>query len=56
MQVVRNTLHGDDRDYIDAESHELSRIAQPFAEKRMDRAIGHALKGAHIDEMESKNA
>lgn len=54
MQVVRNAMQDDDRDYIDAESHELSRIAQPFAEKRMDRAIGHALKGAHIDDMESQ--
>ncbi len=54
IQVVTNTLGGDDRDYIDAESHELSRLAQPFAEKRMDRAIGLALKGAHIDDMETK--
>ena len=54
IQVVKNTLEGDDRDYIDAESHELSRLAQPFAEKRMDRAIGLALKGAHIDDMETK--
>ena len=49
MQVVKNAAAGDDRDYIDAEAHELSRLAQPFAEKRMDRAIGHALKGTHIN-------
>lgn len=55
MQVVKNAMEGDDRDYIDAETHELSRLAQPFAEKRMDRAIGLALKGAHIDDMETKN-
>ncbi|NBO17933.1 MAG: Fe-S protein assembly chaperone HscA [Proteobacteria bacterium] len=54
MQVLRGVIGGEDRDYIDAESHELSRIAQPFAEKRMDRAINSALKGAHIDDMESK--
>lgn len=54
IQVVKNAADGDDRDYIDAESHELSRLAQPFAEKRMDRAIGLALKGAHIDDMETK--
>jgi molecular chaperone HscA len=49
MQVVKNAISADDRDYIDAETHELGRIAQAFAEKRMDRAIGTALKGAHID-------
>ncbi len=54
-RVVRNVINGDNRDYIDAEAHELSRLAQPFAEKRMDRAIEGALKGAHIDKLETKD-
>ncbi len=54
INVVKNAITGDDRDYMDAETHELSRLAQPFAEKRMDRAIGTALKGAHIDDMETE--
>jgi len=56
MQVVRNVMQGHNRDYIDAESHELSRLAQPFAEKRMDRAIGSALKGTNINKVTSAGA
>jgi molecular chaperone HscA len=55
MQVVRNAMDGGDRDYIDAESHELARLAQDFAERRMDRAVNLALKGAHIDKVETDN-
>lgn len=53
IQVVRNAALGNDRDYIDAELGELSRLAQPLAERRMDRAISLALKGANIDSMEN---
>jgi len=49
MAVLRNAMAGEDRDYIDAEAQELGRISQAFAERRMDKAIGLALKGAHID-------
>ena len=51
--VVRNAVLGADRDYIDAEAQELGRLSQNFAERRMDRAIGVALKGAHIDKVGS---
>jgi hypothetical protein len=54
IMVLRNAAQGADRDYIDAELHELGRIAQSFAERRMDRAIGVALKGAHIDKAVSE--
>jgi molecular chaperone HscA len=50
VAVLRNAIDGDDRDYIDAELQELGRIAQPFAERRMDRAIGSALKGVKVDD------
>jgi molecular chaperone HscA len=50
VAVLRNAIDGDDRDYIDAEVQELGRIAQPFAERRMDRAIGSALKGVKVDD------
>jgi len=56
IQVVRNAINGDDRDYIDAEAQELGRISQNFAERRMDRAIGSALKGANVNELEIKDA
>jgi molecular chaperone HscA len=49
MRVVRTALLGSDRDYIDAEAHELARLSQSFAERRMDRAITGALKGLHVD-------
>jgi molecular chaperone HscA len=49
IQTVRNAAEGEDRDYIEAEIAELGRLAQNFAERRMDRAIAAALKGAHID-------
>lgn len=49
VAVVRNAVEGDDRDYIDAEVQELGRIAQPFAERRMDRAISGVLKGVNVD-------
>ncbi len=54
MQVVRNVCESEDRDYIDAETHELGRMAQSFAERRMDRAIASALKGAHVDKVSTQ--
>lgn len=54
VAVLRNAIDGDDRDYIDAELQELGRIAQPFAERRMDRAIGSALKGVKVDDIDVK--
>ncbi len=51
IMVLRNAAQGTDRDYIDAELHELGRLAQPFAERRMDRAIGTALVGQTVDKV-----
>lgn len=53
IAVLRNAIKGDDRDYIDAELQELSRIAQFFAERRMDRAINSALKGVKVDDVKT---
>ncbi|MGE0755071.1 MAG: Fe-S protein assembly chaperone HscA [Alphaproteobacteria bacterium] len=52
IQVVRNAMSGDDRDYIDVELQQLAAMAGPFAQRRMDSAISSALKGAHIDDVE----
>ncbi|MDX1974917.1 MAG: Fe-S protein assembly chaperone HscA [Rickettsiales bacterium] len=54
IQTVRNVAQGMDRDYIDAETHELARLTQSFAERRMDKAIGSALKGNNIDQLEKQ--
>ncbi len=51
VMVLRNAISGDDRDYIDVELQELGRIAQPFAERRMDKAIGSALKGVKVSDL-----
>ena len=50
MAVVEKAAHGRDRDLIDAETTRLHDVTRPFAERRMDRAIALALKGAHIDD------
>ncbi|MDX2113737.1 MAG: Hsp70 family protein [Alphaproteobacteria bacterium] len=57
IQVVRNACAGTDREYIDAEIQELARVAANFAQRRMDKAIGSALKGTHIENaLENKHA
>ncbi len=57
IQVVRNACAGTDRDYIDVEVQELARVAANFAQRRMDKAIGSALKGTHIENaLENKHA
>lgn len=55
IQVVRNAAQGEERAYIDAEVQQLAQVAGPFAQRRMDNAIGSALKGAHIDKVETDN-
>lgn len=54
IRIVRNAAAGEDRDYIDVEVQQLGQVAQAFAQRRMDKAIGLALKGAHIDSVETK--
>lgn len=53
IQVVRSAALGEDRDYIDAELQQLAHLAGPFAQRRMDKAIAGALKGAHVDQVSS---
>jgi molecular chaperone HscA len=50
MRVLREAAGGADRDRIDAEMERLATVTRPFAERRMDKAIASALKGAHIDD------
>lgn len=53
IMVVRGAAEGESRDYIDAETHELARITQAFAERRMDSAIAVALKGVNVNDVSS---
>ena len=42
----------EDRDAINAAVEDLDRATQSFAERRMDRSIGDALKGVDVDRLE----
>ncbi|MFO0389026.1 MAG: Fe-S protein assembly chaperone HscA [Alphaproteobacteria bacterium] len=55
IQAVRGAMAGEDRDYMNAEVQQLANLANPFAQRRMDKAINSALKGAHIDTVEFDN-
>lgn len=50
MAVLRRVMRQEDRDMIDAETQQLGKVAQFFAERRMDRAIASALKGVHVNQ------
>lgn len=52
ITAVEKAIAGGDRDQIDAACLTLHEISRPFAEKRMDKAIQSALKGAKVKELE----
>jgi len=54
IQSLRNAISCDDRDWIDMEVQRLAEISNPFAQRRMDKAIGSALQGSHIDDYEAE--
>ncbi len=49
MGTLSRAIQGTDRDRIDYEVEQLNRMVGPFAERRMNAAIGDALKGQHVD-------
>ncbi|MFO1241885.1 MAG: Fe-S protein assembly chaperone HscA [Rickettsiales bacterium] len=49
MKTLLQAMDGSDRDAIDAIHMELKHVASDFAQKRMDKAIGQALKGKRVD-------
>ena len=49
---VEKVIGGEDRDAINAAVETLDKATQSFAEKRMDRSIGDALKGVEVDRLE----
>ncbi len=54
--VLEEAIKGADRDIIDAQVQTLDAICQPFAQKRMDKAVGAALKGKSLDEVSELKA
>jgi len=54
MRSVEKAVDGADRDAINAAVEALDRETQVFAERRMDRGIGRALKGVRLDKLAAK--
>ena len=54
IDVVMAACRGSERDLINAEAENLDTVTRPFAEKRMDKGINDALKGAPVSKLESK--
>ena len=53
MDSLTAAMAGDDRELIDGKRLVLENLSQPFAERRMDRAIQNALKGSNIDKVDA---
>lgn len=51
IQTVRNAAQGEDRDYLDMEVQQLGKVAQAFAERRMNHAIQSAVVNKNIDQI-----
>ena len=49
VHQLQEALSGEDRDRIDALHQQLQHISASFAQKRMDKHIGKALKGVHVE-------
>ncbi len=49
---VEKAILTEDRDAINTAVEDLDRVTQAFAERRMDRSIGDALKGVDVDRIE----
>jgi len=48
FSLIEQAINSGDRDTIDYAREQLQKFSQPFAERRMDKAIQSALKGSHI--------
>tara|TARA_R110002110_G_scaffold114200_3_gene283187 strand:+ start:3976 stop:5862 length:1887 start_codon:yes stop_codon:yes gene_type:complete len=53
-EAVRAAVQGDDRDAINSAVERLDTASLPFAQKRMDRGIGNALKGVAMNDLEHR--
>ena len=53
-EAVRTAVQGDDRDVINSAVERLDAASLPFAQKRMDRGIGNALKGVAMNDLEHR--
>ncbi|MAR55593.1 MAG: Fe-S protein assembly chaperone HscA [Rickettsiales bacterium] len=53
VETLSVACQGTNREQIDAEIEQLNHLANPFAERRMDKAIASALEGKKIEEVSS---
>ncbi|MCI5049626.1 MAG: Fe-S protein assembly chaperone HscA [Rickettsiales bacterium] len=51
---LEQAMMGDERELIDHQLEKFNSMLNPFAQRRMDKAIGSALQGSHVDEIEEK--
>ncbi|NQV48090.1 MAG: Fe-S protein assembly chaperone HscA [Rhodospirillaceae bacterium] len=54
LEALQAAVSGDDRDAIEGAAEALENITKPFAEKRMDRGIRAALRGARVETLDSE--
>ena len=51
IATVGKAMAGDNRERIDHEAKQLNALVGPFAERRMNAAIGNALSGKNVDDV-----
>ena len=49
IEILRTELRGNDKDKIHTSIDALNEFTRPFAERLMDHAISHAMKGKSIE-------
>jgi molecular chaperone HscA len=52
--VLKKAMQGTDRDTIDIELRELEKVAEDFADKRVNRALTQAMKGKSVSAVEGQ--
>jgi molecular chaperone HscA len=54
IAILTEVMQTEDRDAIDYEVQQLDHVCSDFVSKRVNRTIGHALKGKNIDTVEDE--
>ncbi len=54
IMVLKKAIQGTDRDTIDIELRELEKVAEDFADKRVNRALTQAMKGKSVSAVEGQ--
>lgn len=54
IAALSEAMAGDERELIDAQMQALHELSNSFAQRRMDKAIGSALQGTHIEQYDTE--